>query len=320
MPENPPDHINASRREYQRRINRAQDYIERHLGTPLTLAEIARAACFSPYHFHRLYTALTGEPLHAFIRRVRLERAANLLRMHPERSITDIALHCGFASSAAFARVFRAASGCSAREYRKQAQTARQDGQKPILFSTYATDLAFSPSLRTPHLPDGPSIQPLALHVRPLAARTLAYVRHVGPYASDCALFERLFGEVVAWAEPRGLIGAPPELIATFHDNPEITATDKLRISVGLVVPPATPTHGRINLLELSAGNYACARFELDPEDYPAAWRHLCAEWLPQSGWQPADFGLCHESYLNDPKVHPEGKHLVEIRVPVQPL
>ena len=83
MPENPPDHINASRREYQRRINRAQDYIEQHLGTPLTLAEIARAACFSPYHFHRLYTALTGEPLHAFIRRVRLERAANLLRITP---------------------------------------------------------------------------------------------------------------------------------------------------------------------------------------------------------------------------------------------
>ena len=41
MTDHPPD--NASRREYQRRINRAQDYIEQHLGTPLTLAEIARA-------------------------------------------------------------------------------------------------------------------------------------------------------------------------------------------------------------------------------------------------------------------------------------
>ena len=38
-----------------------------------------------------------------------------------------------------------------------------------------------------------PPIQPLSLNVRPLASRTLAYVRHIGPYASDCALFERLF-------------------------------------------------------------------------------------------------------------------------------
>lgn len=49
MTDHPPD--NASRREYQRRINRAQDYIEQHTGTPLTLAEIARAACFSPITF-----------------------------------------------------------------------------------------------------------------------------------------------------------------------------------------------------------------------------------------------------------------------------
>lgn len=316
MTDHPPD--NASRREYQRRINRAQDYIEQHLGTPLTLAEIARAACFSPYHFHRLYTALTGEPLHAFIRRVRLERAANLLRQHPERSITDIALHCGFASSAAFARAFRAASGCSASEYRKHSQTERKGGQKPILFSTYATDLVLPP--RIPPMSATPPIQPLSLNVRPLASRTLAYVRHVGPYASDCALFERLFGEVLAWAGPRGLLAGQPEFIATFHDNPEITAADKLRLSVGVTVPPTTPAHGRINLLELAAGNYVCARFELDPPQYPAAWRYVCAEWLPQSGWQPADFGLCHESYLNDPNAHPEGKHVVEIRVPVQPL
>jgi AraC family transcriptional regulator len=41
--------------------------------------------------------------------------------------------------------------------------------------------------------------------------------------------------------------------------------------------------------------------------------------WLPESGYQPAD-GPCFERYLNDPAQHPEGKHIVEIGLPVKPL
>lgn len=73
----------AFRREYAARIHRAQDFIEKNLGSSLQLEAIAGAAHFSPFHFHRLYTAMTGETLYQFIQRIRLERAASRLLQSP---------------------------------------------------------------------------------------------------------------------------------------------------------------------------------------------------------------------------------------------
>jgi AraC-like DNA-binding protein len=63
-------------RDYRERINRVIFHIEAHLGEPLNLEDLAKVAFLSPYHFHRIIAAFTGEPLAAFIRRLRLVRAA----------------------------------------------------------------------------------------------------------------------------------------------------------------------------------------------------------------------------------------------------
>ena len=99
------------RNEYLSRIHRAQDFIEKNLAQKLTLEEIAHAASFSPYHFHRIFSAITGETLYQFILRLRLEKAAGLLCQDVDRPVTDIALDVGFGSSATFARAFLAAFG-----------------------------------------------------------------------------------------------------------------------------------------------------------------------------------------------------------------
>ncbi len=58
--------------DYLERVNRAIDHIVRNLAEPLTLEEVARHAFFSPFHFHRVFRSLTGEPLLQFIKRLRL--------------------------------------------------------------------------------------------------------------------------------------------------------------------------------------------------------------------------------------------------------
>jgi AraC family transcriptional regulator len=99
----------ATRREYAARINRVVDYIQSHLADPLDLERLAAVACFSPFHFHRLFHAWMGETLQDFVHRLRLERAAQLLLFNPLTSISEIALECGFSSSSAFARAFKGA-------------------------------------------------------------------------------------------------------------------------------------------------------------------------------------------------------------------
>ena len=322
----------AARAEYLARIHRVMDHVERHLDEPLALADLARVACFSPFHFHRVFTACTGETLYQFVLRLRLERAANQLAQLPDKSITAIALDCGFGSSAAFARAFRAGFGTSASAWRarhsKNREAIRKDREEPgapraYAFSEAAEHGAGGDATRRPNMPVPPAPMPVkpaqSVRVETIEPFTVAYVRHVGPYAGDSALFGRLFGRLCQWAGPRGLLGPSTRLLTLYHDNPDITAVEKLRISVCATVPPGTRPEGEIGVMQVDGGRYAVASFELDPSEYGAAWNWLMGTWFPSSGHQPDD-RLCFEKYLNDPETHPQKKHLVEIWEPVRPL
>ena len=146
---------------------------------------------------------------------------------------------------------------------------------------------------------------------------TIAYVRHTGPYKGDEKLFERLYGELFAWAGPRGLASRPDlKTYNVYHDDPSVTDDEKLRISIGLNVEPNTSVDGKIGKMVLDEGKYAVARFELGPMDYEKAWTWLFGEWFPASGFQPAD-GTCFE--MCGDKIE-GGLHVVDICVPVQPM
>lgn len=148
----------------------------------------------------------------------------------------------------------------------------------------------------------------------------VAYIRHIGPYAGDGKLFDSLFGRLFAWAGPRGLLQNPEmKALAVYHDDPEITPDEKLRVEVCLTVPEDTVVDGEIGKMVIPGGKYAVANFELAEDEYTAAWQLVYGEWLPQSGFQPDD-RPCFEHYLNDPAKHPEHKHIVNICVPVKPL
>ena len=60
---------------YQERILKVLVHIQNHLDDELSLEELASVAYFSPFHFHRIFTALTGESIKSYVRRLRLERA-----------------------------------------------------------------------------------------------------------------------------------------------------------------------------------------------------------------------------------------------------
>lgn len=314
----PPDAPSGLRAEYAARFNRVVDHVQAHLGEPMDLETLARVACFSPFHFHRLFRSWMGETLQQFIQRLRLERAAWLLSYRPEASVTEIALPCGFSSSAAFARAFREHHGCTASAWRKRklGQAEGKQGKDSAMPGTAPWEAAGS----SPRAMEPPMTKLLLdVQVRDLPARTLAYLRHVGPYKGDAALFGRLFERLCAWAGPRGLIGPDTAFLSLYHDSPDITPSEKLRLEVALEVPAGTPVSGEIGRMELAAGRHAVARVEIDPKDYEEAWRQFMAEWLPGSGYQPAD-GPCLELYRPDATSHPDGRHRVELCLPVKRL
>src|SRR5215510_11855422 len=102
---------------YAQRINRVIDYLRENLDRQVKLEELAKVACFSEFHFHRIFSAVSGETLNSFTNRLRLEKAARLLR-YSDQSLTDIALDCGFSSSATFSRAFRTGYETSPSQFR----------------------------------------------------------------------------------------------------------------------------------------------------------------------------------------------------------
>jgi len=80
------------------------DHIHAHLAEELLLVALARVAAFSPFHFHRVFRAVTGETLFAFIQRLRLERSAGVLLAASDLSVLEVALDHGFASAATWMR------------------------------------------------------------------------------------------------------------------------------------------------------------------------------------------------------------------------
>jgi AraC family transcriptional regulator len=165
----------------------------------------------------------------------------------------------------------------------------------------------------------GTTIAP-KIEVRELPDMPIAYLRHVGSYKGNEQLFEKLFGELMAWAGPKGLLQFPKtKMLAVYYDDSDMTTEENMQVDVALTVPADTKVDGKIKKTTLPGGKYAVAQFELAPDEYEQAWNTVFNDWIPENDYRPSG-GPCFENYLNDPKEHPEGKHVVEICVPVKPL
>ena len=117
-----------SRDVYVDRMHRVTAYIDQHLDQFLDLETLAEVAHFSPFHFHRLFSALMGETLGSYLRRRRCEVAATRLLAQPRLSVLQIALGVGFGSAEAFTHAFGVRFGCSPTTWRLQESAERGAG------------------------------------------------------------------------------------------------------------------------------------------------------------------------------------------------
>lgn len=321
----------AGRPVYVGRVNAVIDHIEAHLDEELTVERLAEVAHFSPFHFHRIFTAMTGETLGAFIGRLRLEHAANRLVAQPHRPIIDIALECGFGSPSSFSRAFREAYGMTPTRWRRgghatHERQSRRPEEDPSMadlarsgrFGIIGSRLSATTGRTVWDIAAG-SLGQATVHMEQLSHTEVAYVRYTGRYQGLGEVFERLFRQLLTWAEPRGFVTPGTPLYSLYHDDPSLTDDDRLRVSVCLPVPPETPAEGDIGRLAIPAGACAIGRFELGTTDYPEAWYAIAGGWLPESGYEPDD-RLPFERFIVGRKARRSDAEVVDIGMPVRPL
>ncbi len=248
-------------------MHRVLEFVDRHMDEQLGLDARAGAANFSPFHFHRLFTAWMGETLGDYVRRRRLELAAQRLVAQPRVSVTQVALSVGFGSTEAFARAFKARFGDTPTAWRS-AQISNRDQVNS------KNDQAHAPESRN----DGA----MKVTIVDRQPTSVAYLRHVGPVGK--AVSDFWMKEVDPWMQTNHLYGKRRYGIS--HDDPGITAPEKLRYDAAVEVPADFAGAGPYQKTVIPGGKYAVGRFRGTDRQIGEAWDWLLRDWLPASGMQ----------------------------------
>jgi AraC family transcriptional regulator len=298
----------ATEQTYRERILRVLVHIQDHLGEALPLESLARVACFSPHHFHRIFGALVGESVKEHVRRLRLERAAHRLQFG-RQPVTSIAFDAGYETHESFTRAFRAMFGTSPSRVRKR--------QRDRLASPAPSGVHYLPEGRledfTPVQRGGP---PMEVHITTLTPMKVAFLRHVGPYEGEA--LGRTWDRLLSWAGQRGLLGPRSKLLGIDHDNPHVTPPDKLRYDACVATDKPVEPEGEVGTQEIPGGEYAVVTHKGPYETLPETFARLYGEWLPRSGREPSDApGFQH--YRTTPRETAPQDLVTDIYVPLRP-
>ena len=299
--------------EYIRRIHKVQDYIEKHLGQPISIEELSNAAGFSKYHFSRIFQGILQEPLAHYVNRIRMEAALFLLAHREDKNMTDIAYELGFTDSAVFSRAFKNFYGLSPREYRKEYSKNCKDS---FLLSEYNKGTA-KKEWEGNRFPVKGQIT-----IETLEEKQIAYVRHTGTYETLAKEYVGLIETLFAHAQNQQLLAEGQNwVLAIYHDNPEFGEESKFRTSLCLTVPENLRIHedGILGAMRLEGGLYAVGHFRIHQEQYSDAWNYMYQEWLTCSGYVPRN-SYPFEVYRNNPNEDENCMHEVDIYVPIEPI
>jgi len=288
--------------DYKRRVLRALVHIQQHLDDPLELGDLARLACFSPFHFHRVFRGMVGESVREHIRRLRLERAASQLKLG-KAPVTQVAFDAGYASHEAFTRAFTALFGTSPSAFR-----ALRRRRLPEVASGLHYRRGGRARFRTRRGGAGMKVE-----IKRLEPLRVAFTRHVGPYGEVGAAWDRLLPVL----GKDGRLGGDTMFIGICHDDPEVTVPSRLRYDACVTVDEGLRADGDIGVQVIAGGEHAVTTHQGSYDTIGRTYAALLGQWLPRSGRELANTP-CFEVYLNSPENTAPDDLLTDIYAPLR--
>lgn len=282
----------SQKQTYQYRLNQVVEYINNNLDKEMDLAALAKISHFSPYHFHRLFRGMMGEPVGAFIVRTRVETAARLIR-YTSLSIEEICYKVGYNVPSSLTKVFKQFYGISPTEYRNNKNYVIMRPEK-----TNETLNIKGPKFIT------------------LKPKQAIYVRLAGEYSQldFGGAWQRLWAYV---KENKLFSFTGMEHIAIYHNDPKITESDKLLTDVCLTISKQVKPGGEIGVKEIPGGDYAVFTYTGSYEHLSSLYDWVYGQWLPESGYELGE-SSGFELYLNNPADTKPEKLKTELYLPVK--
>lgn len=249
------------------RINDVLYFIHQDISNELLAKDLASIAAYSEQHFHRLFKAVVGEPVHHYIRRTRMEFAANQLMFDVTSSVLDIATKSGFASVSSFSRAFKAIFEVSPGEWRS---SERQHQDKPFLADKEIAKCY--QRLNKMVIPKCVLVERPQQHV--------AYVRHQGYDRSIANAWQVL----KAWANSQGRDFS--QQFGLHHSNPAWVELTKCRYVACLAIDSPILRRGVVNSMTIPAGLHAVFQLQGKYGELLPQLSNILEHWLPTSGYK----------------------------------
>ncbi len=287
-----------TRQDYFERIKSVLVYIEANVHRSITLEELAEVACFSPYHFHRIFRSWVGESLAVYLRRLRVEHAATALR-YSDKRVFDIALDAGFSSPESFAKAFRKRFDLSPQQYRDTFHIEKVEIELTLEMVRHRVFYERENTM-------------IDVKIVKQATRKIAAIRHVGPYDQVGPIWQSL----CEWAGPKGLLKESTQYIGLSYDDPNVCDDNTIRYDASITLDQDVISEGEVTVKEIEAGDFATIVHVGPFDTMKDTYNEFFVGWLPDSGREVKN-GAVLEIYLNDPETTPPEELRVEIGIPL---
>ncbi|HEX5540187.1 MAG TPA: AraC family transcriptional regulator [Micromonospora sp.] len=253
------------------RLNQAMEHIEQHLDQQIEVAELARIAVTSEYHFRRLFSALAGLPISEYVRRRRLTVAGAQV-LAGEETLLDVAVRYGYNSGEAFARAFRAMHGVGPGEARRTGAALRSQPRMSFrLIVEGSSSMRYRIVQKDEFRVVGRKASVPLVH-EGMNPAIVTFIRSI-----DQESLQRM--AALSDQEPQGIVGVSTNLAENREEGTE------LDFYHGVVTNAAPP--GDMESLAVSAGTWAV--FESSgpvPQAIQYLWRDVFTQWFPSNPYQ----------------------------------
>ena len=243
--------------EYVRRILKVLMYIEKNIEEELSVGELAKLACYSPFHFNRVFQAIVGQTVHQYIKRLRIHRAAGKLR-YTNQPVTEIALDTSYDTPSAFTKAFKQFMGTSPKRYRAMHNAINKMTKK---------------------IKELPMIHPEKIE-KELPDLSLLFIRRYGNYTQ--AHWEA-WPAMIGFINDNYLDRTQMRYFGICYDATQTSTEDRLRYDAAIYSPEKIKEKSEIGRQTLKGGKYAIFTHHGSYYGLEETFNKIFLKWLPNS-------------------------------------
>lgn len=266
------------------------EYINNHLDQEIDLNFLAEMSGFSRWHFHRVVSAFLGEPLGAFIVRMRIETAARWLR-YTDLPIKEIAYKVGYDMPSSLSKLFRQFYGISPQQYRND-----------------KTFVIMQPAKVKADLD-------LQVEIKEVPAWRAIYICRRGDYRQ--VDYAGTWKALLEFAYAQGAELLDPSPLCIYHDDPKVTLPERLRTDICMHVSSEVTPKGEVGVKSVLGGRYAVFLYKGPYTQLQSVYDTIYAQRIPELECTLRDHPSA-ERYLNDPCTTDPSELLTEIYIAVE--